>query len=85
MRPILIIMVMGMLTACHPGLIRVAEPASVCPPPTIVTRAVRVPAPAPKPLTPDGRRRAERRAAKLRAEADRLDAQLHAILKGQGR
>lgn len=73
------------LAGCH-----MPSPGVVCPPPETVTRTrvvrapdARIVHPARKPLTPAERQKADQRAARLRQEADQLDAKLHAILKEQ--
>lgn len=74
------------LCACHRLV-----PGVLCPAPVVVRRTVRVrvpepvPRPASKPLTPAEREKASRHAAQLQHAADRLDARLHAILKGHRR
>lgn len=72
------------LAGCH-----MASPGVVCPPPEIVTRTRVVHAPdvwivhpARKPLTPAERQKADQRAAQLQHAAERLEAKIHAILKG---
>lgn len=81
MRAAALLVALALLSACHA---RGVFPLVSCPPPRVVEHVRIIHAPAPAlPLTRAERDKAEHRAARLRRETDRLDAQVRALLKAQ--